>query len=222
MTRAPIFDGTDPYYLSRQRMIASLRTRGIKEEKVLSAMAAVPRHLFVEEALKSKAYGDHPLPIAGGQTISQPFMVARMTELLEVTKKDRVLEIGTGSGYQTAVLAQVAGLVFSIERIDELVRLAKSRIRQFGIDNVIVRYKDGSLGWPEHAPYRSILAAASAPEIPNALIDQLEIGGNLVMPIGTEHNQRLVRVKKTEKGPVVEEHGSVIFVKMIGRYGWTQ
>jgi protein-L-isoaspartate(D-aspartate) O-methyltransferase len=202
-------------------MIASLRTRGIRDERVLNAMAAVPRHLFVEEALRNKSYGDFPLPIPGGQTISQPYMVARMTELLEVTKRDRVLEIGTGSGYQTAVLAQVAGLVFSIERIDELVRLAKSRIRQFGIDNVIIRYTDGSQGWPEQAPYRAILAAAAAPDIPEALVAQLDIGGSLVMPIGTEHNQRLVRVKKTETGSVVEEHGSVIFVKMIGRYGWT-
>jgi protein-L-isoaspartate(D-aspartate) O-methyltransferase len=149
-------------------------------------------------------------------------MVARMTELLSVTKKDRVLEIGAGSGYQTAVLAQVAGLIFSIERIDELARLAKARIRQFGIDNVIMRCTDGTVGWPEHAPYRGILAAAAAPEIPTALIEQLDIGGYLVMPIGTEQNQRLVRVLKTEKGPVIEEHGSVIFVKMIGRYGWTQ
>src|SRR5205823_1537158 len=122
----------DLYYLSRQRMINSLKSKGVKDERVLRAMAAIPRHLFVEEALKNKAYGDHPLPIPGGQTISQPYMVARMTELLGVTKRDRVLEIGTGSGYQTAVLSQVAGLVFSIERIDELARLAKARIRQFG------------------------------------------------------------------------------------------
>src|SRR5262249_32265769 len=147
-------------------------------------------------------------------------MVARMTELLGATKKDRVLEVGTGSGYQSAVLAQVAGLIFSIERIDELARLAKARIRQFGIDNVIIRCTDGSQGWAEHAPYRGILAAAAAPEIPTVLLEQLDMGGCLVMPIGTEQNQRLIRVRKTAAGPVVEEHGSVVFVKMIGRYGW--
>ncbi|MEW6733948.1 MAG: protein-L-isoaspartate(D-aspartate) O-methyltransferase [Acidobacteriota bacterium] len=220
MLLAPSHKQSDPYYFSCQRMIASLQTRGILDERVLRAMATVPRHQFVEEALKSKAYGDHPLPIPGGQTISQPYMVARMTELLGVTKEDRVLEIGTGSGYQTAVLAQVAGLVFSIERIDELARLAKSRIRQFGIDNVIIRCADGSRGWTENAPYQGILAAAAAPEIPAALVSQLKLGGCLVMPIGTERSQRLVRIRKTETGTTVEEHGGVIFVKMIGRYGW--
>ena len=210
----------DPYYHSRKRMIESLRARGVRDERVLKAMEALPRHLFVEDALKSKAYGDHPLPIPGGQTISQPLMVAQMTELLQVTKSDRVLEIGAGSGYQTAVLAQVAGMVFSIERIGELVRLAKERVRQFGFDNVIIRFTDGSMGWPEHAPYKGILAAAAAPEVPEVLIEQLEVGGSLVMPIGNEQTQQLIRVRRTETGKVVENHGSVIFVKMIGRYGW--
>lgn len=215
-------DNSDPYYFARQRMITSLQAKGVRDDRVLRAMAAVPRHLFVEEALRNKAYSDHPLPIAGGQTISQPYMVAKMTELLGVTKRDRVLEVGTGSGYQSAVLAQVAGLIFSIERIEELARLAKARMRQFSIDNVIIRCMDGSQGWPEHAPYRGILAAAAAPDIPAILVDQLDIGGCLVMPIGTEHHQRLVRVRKTDQGSVVEEHGNVIFVKMIGRYGYEQ
>lgn len=213
---------TDPYYFPRQRMINSLRSRGVKDERVLKAMASVPRHLFVEEALTCKAYGDHPLPIPGGQTISQPYMVARMTELLEITKKDRVLEVGAGSGYQTAVLSHVAGLIFSIERIEELARLAKARIRQFGIDNVILRCADGSLGWPEQAPYKGILAAAAAPEIPSALVEQLDIGGVLVLPIGTEQNQRLIRVRKTQQGAFAEDHGGVTFVKMIGRQGWVK
>lgn len=213
---------TDPYHFARQRMINSLQSRGIRDERVLKAMASVPRHLFVEEALTAKAYGDHPLPIPGGQTISQPFMVAQMTELLAVTKRDRVLEVGAGSGYQTAVLSYVAGLIFSIERIEELAKLAKMRIRQFGIDNVILRCSDGSLGWSEHAPYKGILAAAAAPEIPTALVEQLDVGGNLVLPIGTEQNQRLIRVRKTVQGTVTEDHGGVIFVKMIGRQGWTK
>jgi len=216
------FVSTDPYHFARQRMINSLRSRGVRDERVLKAMASVPRHLFVEEALTCKAYGDHPLPIPGGQTISQPYMVARMTELLEITKKDRVLEVGAGSGYQTAVLSHVAGLIFSIERIEELARLAKARIRQFGIDNVIMRCSDGSLGWPEHAPYRGILAAAAAPEIPTALVEQLEVGGTLVLPIGTEQDQRLIRVRKTQQGSITEDHGGVIFVKMIGRQGWNR
>jgi protein-L-isoaspartate(D-aspartate) O-methyltransferase len=211
---------TDPYHFARQRMLNSLRVRGVRDEKVLKAMASVPRHLFVEEALTCKAYGDHPLPIPGGQTISQPYMVARMTELLEITKKDKVLEVGAGSGYQTAVLSHVAGLIFSIERIEELARLAKARIRQFNIDNVILRCSDGSLGWPENAPYKGILAAAAAPDIPNALVDQLEVGGCLVLPIGTDQEQRLIRVRKIRQGTTVEDHGSVIFVKMIGRQGW--
>lgn len=212
----------DPYHFARQRMIKSLQSRGIRDERVLKAMASVPRHLFVEEALTAKAYGDYPLPIPGGQTISQPFMVAQMTELLAVTKRDRVLEVGAGSGYQTAVLSYVAGLIFSIERIEELAKLAKMRIRQFGIDNVILRCSDGSLGWLEHAPYKGILAAAAAPEIPTSLVEQLDIGGNLVLPIGTEQNQRLIRVRKTVQGTVTEDHGGVIFVKMIGRQGWTK
>lgn len=210
----------DPYQYARQKMLNSLKARGINDEKVLKAMATVPRHLFVEEALVGQAYGDHPLPIPGGQTISQPFMVALMTQLLAVTKKDKVLEVGAGSGYQTAVLAQVAGLVFSMERIEELARLAKMRIRQFGIDNVILKCSDGSLGWPEHAPYRGILAAASAPDIPQALVDQLDVGGSLILPIGTVQSQRLIQVKKYTTGITTEDHGGVNFVKMIGRQAW--
>lgn len=216
------FISTDPYHFARQRMLNSLRVRGVRDEKVLKAMASVPRHLFVEEALTAKAYGDHPLPIPGGQTISQPYMVAKMTELLEVTKKDKVLEVGAGSGYQTIVLSHVAGLIFSVERIEELAKLAKARIRQFNIDNVIMRCSDGSLGWPEHGPYKAILAAAAAPDIPTALVEQLEVGGSLVLPIGTEQEQRLIRVRKIRQGTTVEDHGSVIFVKMIGRQGWNK
>ncbi|MBL8151893.1 MAG: protein-L-isoaspartate(D-aspartate) O-methyltransferase [Blastocatellia bacterium] len=210
----------DPYFRARNRMIESLRSKGIKDERVLKAMAAIPRHSFVEGALQAKAYGDHPLPIPGGQTISQPYMVAKMTELLGVTKRDKVLEIGAGSAYQTCVLSQVAGLVFSIERIEELAKLAKARIRQFGIDNVILRCADGTLGWPEHAPYQGILAAAAAPEVPQPLIDQLAVGGRLVLPVGTEQNQRLLCIRKTERGIETEQHGGVVFVKMIGKQGW--
>jgi protein-L-isoaspartate(D-aspartate) O-methyltransferase len=222
MSTSPNQRLSDPYYFARQRMLSNLRARGIKDELVLKAMASVPRHEFVESALANKAYGDFPLPIPGGQTISQPYMVARMTELLEVTKKDRVLEIGAGSGYQTAVLAQVAGMLWSIERIDELARLARLRMRQFGIDNVYLRCGDGTLGWPEYAPYKGILVAAGAPEVPQALAEQLEVGGNLVIPVGSTSEQKLVRVRRTKTGFVTEYHDNVTFVKLIGQQGWTE
>jgi protein-L-isoaspartate(D-aspartate) O-methyltransferase len=183
-------------------------------------MARVPRHLFVPEALRSKAYGDHALPIGEMQTISQPYMVARMTELLEVDKDSTVLEIGAGSGYQTAVLSAVAGRVFSIERISDLARTAQRNIRQIGCYNATVKWFDGTIGWSEHAPYDAILVAAGGPDVPEPLVSQLRVGGRLVIPIGDEERQALVRVIRTETGAVREEHGACLFVKLIGRYGW--
>jgi protein-L-isoaspartate(D-aspartate) O-methyltransferase len=201
-------------------MLDLLRQRGIRSERVLAAMEAIPRHLFVETALESKAYEDHALPIAGGQTISQPYMVAKMTELLEVGPEDRVLEIGAGSGYQTAVLSRVAGRVLAIERIPELARSAQQLLIQLGIHNASVKNFDGTIGWSEFAPYKGILVAAGGPEIPKSLCDQLAEGGNLVIPIGTTESQRLIRVRKTADGLVEEDHGACVFVKLIGRYGW--
>src|ERR1051325_6305998 len=154
------------------------------------------------------------------QTISQPYMVARMTELLEVDKESTVLEIGAGSGYQTAVLSAVAGRVFAIERISELARMAQSNIRKLGCYNATVKWFDGTIGWSDHAPYDAILVAAGGPEVPGPLVQQLAIGGRLVIPIGNEEHQSLVRVIKTEKGVVRENHESSVFVKLIGRYGW--
>ena len=212
--------GSGLYQSQRSRMIDLLRTRGIQDARVLKAMSEIPRHLFVPEALASKAYGDHALPIGDMQTISQPYMVARMTELAEVDKDSTVLEIGAGSGYQTAVLSAVAGRVFSIERISDLARSAQKNIRQLGCYNATVKWFDGTIGWSDHAPYDAILVAAGSPEVPEPLVAQLAVGGRLVIPIGNAEHQTLVRVIKTEKGVVRENHEACVFVKLIGRYGW--
>jgi len=201
-------------------MVDLLRKRGILDPRVLKAMAEIPRHLFVPEALAAKAYGDHALPIGDMQTISQPYMVARMTELAEVDKDSTVLEIGAGSGYQTAVLSAVAGRVFSIERISDLARSAQRNIRQLGCYNATVKWFDGTIGWSDHAPYDAILVAAGSPEVPEPLVKQLGVGGKLVIPIGSEEQQVLVRIIRTESGVVREEHGLCQFVKLIGRHGW--
>jgi protein-L-isoaspartate(D-aspartate) O-methyltransferase len=176
----------------------------------------------VTEALRGRSYDDNALPIDFKQTISQPFIVARMTELLELDKKSRVLEIGAGSGYQTAVLAQLASQVYSIERIGELARQAQGRIRDLGIYNATVKAFDGTLGWNAYGPYDGILVAAGGPRIPDPLIAQLKTGGRLVIPIGeTRESQKLIRVTKTEGGHSVEEHGPCQFVPLIGQHGWS-
>jgi len=213
---------TDAYRIPRQRMIERLRDHyGIQDARVLEAMRAIPRHFFVPEALQGRAYGDHALPIAANQTISQPFIVARMSELLELDDRSRVLEIGAGSGYQTAVLARLVAQVFAIERIAELAREAQARIRQLGIYNATVKCFDGTLGWSAHAPYDAILVAAGGPEVPEPLMAQLQLGGRLVIPVGdSRESQRLVRVIKTEKGYEREDHGPCAFVPLIGHYGW--
>jgi protein-L-isoaspartate(D-aspartate) O-methyltransferase len=201
-------------------MVDLLRSRGIRDERVLSAMGSIPRHLFVPEPLAAKAYGDHALPIGEMQTISQPYMVARMTELLEVDSDSTVLEIGAGSGYQTAVLSAVAGRVFAIERIGDLARTAQANIRKLGCYNATVKWFDGTIGWSEHAPYDAILVAAGGPEIPEPLVAQLGIGGRLVIPVGDTEQQTLVRVIRTSDGTIKENHGACAFVKLIGRHGW--
>ena len=194
----------------------------IHDARVLEAMRSVPRHAFVPEALQGRAYGDHALPISGSQTISQPFIVARMTELLEINSESRVLEIGAGSGYQTAILAKVAGQVYSIERIASLARDAQSRIRQLNIYNATVKCFDGTLGWAANAPYDAILVAAGGPTVPGPLVAQLKVGGRLVVPVGeTRESQRLVRVIKTENGSKQEDHGACAFVPLIGQHGWS-
>jgi protein-L-isoaspartate(D-aspartate) O-methyltransferase len=194
----------------------------IRDPKVLEAMRSVPRHAFVPEALQGRAYGDHALPISGRQTISQPYIVARMTELLEVNGDSRVLEIGAGSGYQTAILAKVAGQVYSIERIASLAREAQSRIRQLNIYNATVKCFDGTLGWAANAPYDAVLVAAGGPTVPEPLVAQLKVGGRLVLPVGESREaQRLVRVIKTATGSSQEDHGACAFVPLIGQHGWS-
>ncbi len=204
-------------------MVARLRDHyGIKDTRVLEAIRTVPRHLFVPEALQGRAYGDHALPISANQTISQPFIVARMTELLELDSNSRVLEIGAGSGYQTSVLSRIAAQVYAIERIGDLAREAQARIRHLDIYNATVKCFDGTLGWAAHAPYDAILVAAAGPTVPEPLITQLKIGGRLVVPVGESREaQRLIRVVKTDTGCKDEDHGGCAFVPLIGQHGWS-
>lgn len=193
----------------------------IRDERVLAVMNRIPRHHFVPRALEAQAYKDNALPIAAGQTISQPFIVARMTELLELKGSERVLEIGAGSGYQSAVLGLLAKRVYSIERIETLSREALQKLRSLGINNVSVRTGDGTNGWPVYAPFDAVLVAAGGPEVPGPLLDQLGAGGRLVIPIGADRkNQMLVRFVRTESGFRREEHGPCAFVPLIGRHAW--
>jgi len=195
-------------------------SRGIRDSEVIEAMKKVPRHLFVEEALQSQGYSDHPLPIGEKQTISQPYMVALMTEALQLTGKEKVLEIGAGSGYQTAILAELGGKVFSIERIRSLAIRARKLLYELGYFNFEIKIFDGTYGWVEEGPFDAIIVTAGAPDIPQPLIDQLTIGGRLVIPVGDAFVQDLIRVTKTGEGIKREDLGGCRFVKLIGRYGW--
>jgi protein-L-isoaspartate(D-aspartate) O-methyltransferase len=197
-----------------------IASRGIKDAKLISAMKKIPRHLFVEEALQSQAYSDHPLPIGEKQTISQPYMVALMTEALLLTGKEKVLEIGTGSGYQTAILAELSEKVFSIERIRPLAIRARKLLYELGYFNVEIKIFDGTFGWMEESPFDAILVTAGSPDIPQPLIDQLTMGGRLVIPVGDAFVQDLFRVIRTEEGIKKEDLGGCRFVKLIGKYGW--
>lgn len=214
----------DEFQIPRLRMVERLRDHyKIADQKVLDVMNTVPRHRFVQEALRSQAYKDNALPIAAGQTISQPFIVARMTELLELTGRERVLEIGAGSGYQSAVLASLARKVYAVERIQTLANEALAKLRSLGYNNVSVRNADGTNGWGVYAPFDAILVAAGGPEVPKPLLDQLEIGGKLVVPIGEDQkNQTLVRVTRTADGFKSEDHGPCSFVPLIGSHGWSE
>ena len=195
--------------------------RNIKDKRVIEAMLVMPRHLFVpEEALWSQAYSDFPLPIGEKQTISQPYIVALMTETLELKGTEKVLEIGTGSGYQTAILSMLADKVYSIERISSLAARARKVLDSINCSNVVIKIGDGTLGWSEEAPFDAILTTAAAPDIPQCYIEQLNIGGRLVIPVGEEYSQTLVKVIKTDKGVIRQEMGGCRFVKLIGRYGW--
>jgi protein-L-isoaspartate(D-aspartate) O-methyltransferase len=195
-------------------------SRGIKDAKLIAAMKKIPRHLFVEEALQNQAYSDHPLPIGEKQTISQPYMVALMTEALLLTGKEKVLEIGTGSGYHTAIVAELSEKVFSVERIRFLGIRARKLLYELGYFNVEIKIFDGTFGWVEEGPFDAIVVTAGSPDIPQPLIDQLVMGGKLVIPVGNTFIQDLFRVTKTEEGVKKEDLGGCRFVKLIGKYGW--
>jgi len=206
----------------RERMVTDqLVRRGIRDPRVLGAMGRVPRHRFVDEALSSRAYGDYPLPIGERQTISQPYMVALMTEALELTGHERVLEVGTGSGYQTAVLAQLCSKVYSVERIKSLADRAIRRLDALGCYNVLVRVGDGSLGWSEEAPFDAVLVAAAAQSVPESLLEQLGVHGRLVMPVGDASSQVLRKAERQAEGIRWTDLGGCVFVKLIGDQAWS-
>jgi protein-L-isoaspartate(D-aspartate) O-methyltransferase len=194
--------------------------RGIADERVLTAMGTVPRHRFVEMGQEGVAYSDRPLPIGHHQTISQPYIVARMTEALELGPDDKVLEIGTGSGYQAAVLAELGQKVYTIEKIEPLLERAGKILEDLGYDNVVSKIHDGTQGWPEHAPFDAILVTAGAPEVPRPLMDQLAEGGTMIIPVGDQALQELIKVTK-QNGKVQEEKlGGCRFVPLRGAHGW--
>jgi protein-L-isoaspartate(D-aspartate) O-methyltransferase len=196
--------------------------RGVTDPRVLAAMRRVPRHVFVDPALQEKAYGDHPLPIGEGQTISQPFIVGKMTELLALTGREKVLEIGTGCGYQAAVLAELAARVCTIERLSKLAARARETLEMLGYSNVWVRTANGTLGWPDEAPFDRILVTAGGPSVPPPLFEQLAEGGRLVMPVGDAASQVLEVVEKVNGQMRVTQDSGCIFVKLVGKYAWEE
>lgn len=199
---------------------AQLRRRGIRDPRVLEAFARVPRHLFVPEHLRSMAYDDTPLPIGHGQTISQPLMVALMLEALELSGDERVLDIGSGSGYAAALMAELAREVVTVEVVPELARLAQRNLERAGYDRVEVVLGDGSLGYPARGPYDAISVAAGAPEIPHSLVAQLADGGRLVVPVGSRMGQSCVRVRRRGERILKEDLGACAFVPLVGQEGW--
>lgn len=234
MTRAPIrrddrykkqglSERQQDYHIARKRMVEEqLRRGGIRDERVLGAMAKVPRHLFVDEALWSQAYGDYPLNIGENQTISQPLMVGLMTEVLGLQGREKVLEIGTGCGYQTAILCELAGETHSIERIARLSHRARRILYSLGYLRFQLRIGDGSKGWPEEAPFDAIIVTAAGPSVPPVLLSQLADGGRMVIPVGTEENQTL-KLYRRVAGKVTEQVlGGCRFVRLIGEFGWKE
>ncbi len=206
---------------ARRRLIEELQRKGIRDLAVLKAFDDVPRHEFIPTGLRHRAYEDAPIPIGQGQTISQPWVHAKYLELLALTGKERVLEIGTGSGFQTALLTRLAGNVFSIERIAPLADQAREALRRCGIDHVIQRVGDGTLGWPEYGPYDAILVGAAAPDVPQPLLDQLAVGGQLLIPVGDRESQSLVRIRRTPEGDERTTLDAMRFVPLIGAHGFT-
>jgi protein-L-isoaspartate(D-aspartate) O-methyltransferase len=209
------------YEALREMMVESqLIPRGIRDERVLDAMRRIPRHLFVEDVIRHSAYDDMALPIGEGQTISQPYMVAIMTELLQLRGTEKVLEIGTGSGYQAAILAELAKEVYTIERIPVLTQRAKETLLSLGYENIHLETSDGTLGWPEGAPFDRILITAASPNIPEPLMQQLAVNGILLLPLGSRYSQQLLKISKTDQGVTEEYHTPCVFVPLIGEHGW--
>ena len=213
--------GTDPYRKEREEMVEfQIRARGVRDERVLAAMRKIARHLFVPKGYERFAYEDRPLPIGEGQTISQPYIVAVMTEQLELKPQDRVLEVGTGSGYQAALLAELAGTVVSIERLASLADRAQQNLAQAGVTGVKVVVGDGTEGYPPEAPYDAVIVTAASPSVPDPLIDQLAEGGRLIAPIGPRECQDLIKLVKREGKVERIPLGGVCFVPLIGQFGW--
>jgi len=205
----------------RERMVeAQVIARGVTDARVIDAMRRVPRHVFVDEALRDRAYGDHPLPIGEGQTISQPYIVGHMTELLRLEGREKVLEVGTGSGYQAAVLSELAARVCTIERIPRLASRARETLEALGIRNVWVRAGNGTLGWPDQAPFDRILVTAGGPVVPPPLFEQLAESGRMVIPVGEVANQTLQVVEKVQGTMRVTPDAECVFVKLVGKYAW--
>jgi len=212
---------TDRFVTGRERMVQEqLLFRGIHDQNVLRVMAEVPRHLFVDDAMRAQAYSDYPLPIGGDQTISQPLVVAAMTQVLKLTGSEKVLEIGTGSGYQAAVLSRLCTKVYTVERINSLLARARKTFDRLRYYNILSRLDDGTMGWAEHAPYDAIIVTAGGPEIPEPLVEQLGDGGRMVIPVGGRDLQELHFVRNFGDEVKVEKLESVRFVNLIGAHGW--
>ena len=209
------------FNLSRERMVKNqLIARGIKDKRLLQAMGKIPRHLFIEEALWGEAYNDYPVPIGEKQTISQPYIVALMTEALDLKGDEHTLEIGTGSGYQTAILAELSEKVYTIERIKSLLVNARKLLADSGYDNILFKAFDGTLGWKEYAPFDAIMVTAGAPSIPEPLTDQLADNGRMIIPVGDKHSQELIKVTKKGDSLKKKNLGGCRFVNLIGVHGW--
>jgi protein-L-isoaspartate(D-aspartate) O-methyltransferase len=210
------------YQRQREEMVRrQIEARGIADPLVLAAFRKVPRHLFVSEALWDQAYGDFPLPIGEQQTISQPFIVAEMTQALSLGKDDRVLEIGTGSGYQAAILAEIVYRVYTIERIHSLLLKARKRFDSLRYHNIVTRYSDGTTGWTDESPFDAIIVTAGAPSIPTTLVNQLAIGGRMAIPVGNAYSQDLIKIVREETGVRQTNLGGCRFVKLVGEHGWS-